>query len=161
MFGITEKEFKKLMSLQKCFLTDPSLPSDNDKKIYAVQSIDGKENFSVHVERKNTIEIRKSKLQNGYQKIPLVRVEFDCPPHRNPDGSQVGRNHIHIYREGYGLSWALDLDGFDPNYFKDPSNYLSLFDDFCKYCKIDINAGNPYSSIQGVMYDVFERGFQE
>lgn len=150
---INDQEFARLMQLKKRFTKHPVLPKMNSKAIYSVIGDTPQEQFEVHIERKNVIEFQanKSKFQESYYKLPLIRIEIDAPPHTNPDGSCTGRNHIHIFREGAGLSWAYDLSSISPNLFLDQGNFLSLFCDFCQYCNIEIDTESGAFPIQGVL----------
>lgn len=57
----------------------------------------------------------------------LLRVDLEGPDHDNPDGTVVECPHIHIYKEGYGLSWAYPLqDEIDTN----PFDLISVLIDF-------------------------------
>ena len=54
--------------------------------------------------------------------VGLVRLDIDGHDHKNPSGEapfpflepyknrKVGKRHIHVFTEGYGLSWALPID---------------------------------------------------
>ena len=90
-------------------------------------------------DRSSTITLNRIKLQERYLNEPelLVRLEIDSKPHINPDGHVLTRNHIHIYREGYGLSWAYDIASLSEELFQDISSFSNVFHDFCKYCNID------------------------
>ena len=143
---LTDAEFKKLIAMPKAFVSLPQLPTTTDKKAYAVRSIDEKESFILTAERNYVFELSKSKLNTSYSREPIFRVEFNSRPHRNPDGTLIGRNHVHIYREGYGMTWAYPLESFDKTLFKYPQDFNILFSDFCSYC----NIGN-LQFIQGVI----------
>ena len=54
------------------------------------------------------------------------------PPHRNPDGEEIGTPHIHVYREGYGDKWALPL----PADFRSVADLGTTLDDFLRYCNV-------------------------
>lgn len=141
---MTDNEFNIIVNTKKIFVSPPSIINVNEKKTYKLKSTDGKDDFYINAERKNNvcgrnIELSRIKLHHSYYKEPLIRVEVDSKPHINPDGSIVGRNHIHIYKEGYGMSIAYDLEDFHLKLFKEYSNVLLLFVDFCIYCNVDIN----------------------
>ena len=133
---LTDALFAQLLDMEKVFEQEVILPTDVEKKAYNIKSADGTEHFVLNVERGRVFELVKSKLNTSYRKIPIVRVEFNSRPHRNPDGQKIGRDHIHIYKEGYGMSWAYDLESFNEKYFHTPENFDSLFVDFCSYCNI-------------------------
>lgn len=133
---LTDTEFARLLSVKKTFDSFQSLPSEVDSKSYTLKSIDGNETFTLNIQRNFVCELAKSKLNTSYSRIPIVRVEFNGRPHQNPDGQVIGRSHIHIYREGFGMSWAYDLEGFSNDLFKAPEDFNQLFVDFCTYCNI-------------------------
>jgi hypothetical protein len=137
---LTDEAFQSLMKMKKKFKTDiSSIPAASQRVQFSIIGEDNKTEFTVDVDRKSRIEM-KSKVQERYcNNILLVRVEINGPPHTNPDGSNIGRDHIHTYREGYGLSWAYNLAGFDPRLFKDKENFTSVFSDFCLYCNIELD----------------------
>jgi len=137
---LTDDIFCSLMDMRKRFKESMiSLPALNQKMILDVISDDNKEAFIVDIDRTSKLEI-KTKVQERYGgAIPLVRIEVNAPPHTNPDGSIIGRDHIHIYKHGYGLSWAYDLANFDNSLFKDLSKFMNVFIDFCKYCNIEVD----------------------
>lgn len=83
-------------------------------------------------------------------KKSLVRIDIDSPPHMNPDGTKISRNHIHIFKETDNdtgnLPWAYDLETFKQIKF-DKNNivFVEVFSEFCKYCNINLN------NVQGVI----------
>lgn len=96
-------------------------------------SIDGKDQFIVDINRKGKIKISKCTFQNRYRNdIILLRLDIDGSPHTNPDGMTLTGNHIHIYQEGYGDSWAYPI----PDIFTDTKNLLNTLIEFLKYCKV-------------------------
>ncbi|WP_202594242.1 DUF6978 family protein [Frateuria defendens] len=63
-------------------------------------SRDGRESFSLDINRKR-IALTTGYQTRGRQTIVLARLDF-AAPHRNPDGTEIGVPHLHLYREGYG-----------------------------------------------------------
>lgn len=54
------------------------------------------------------IKLTKATYQNRARAvIILMRLDLDGPPHRNPDGEEIPCPHLHVYREGYGVKWAV------------------------------------------------------
>ncbi|MEE8483243.1 MAG: hypothetical protein V3S46_01490 [Nitrospinota bacterium] len=129
-----QSEAKILMNMRK-FFTDSdaiSLPPGSDKT-HELVGEDEREKFLLDLWR-GTIRLSKLKYQTrGRKVIVLVRMDIGTAPHTNPDGVIIEGNHIHLYREGYEDKWAYPLksDGF-----RNPSNILQAFDDFCRYCNI-------------------------
>lgn len=143
---LTDDQFNILMKMEKIFQKQFDLPGPNESIKLDVISKDKTEKFHLDLDRRGKLELHKCKLQNRYQKEPIIRLEIDAPPHRNPDGTITSRNHIHIYREGYGLSWAYDISTLDKNLFKNLLNFIDIFTNFCKYCNIKL-----IKNIQGVI----------
>lgn len=150
---MTDTEFQYLMNLKKRFVVDNShLPNNGESDFFDLISIESNEKFILDVDRKGKIELSKFKLQNRYAqtKLPLVRIDIDSPPHINPDGEILSRNHIHIFRETENdtgnLPWAYDLESFDKIKF-DINNirFMDVFMSFCEYCNISVE------NVQGVM----------
>lgn len=137
---LTNDNFCNLMSIKKRFVSDSiMLPTRGQTLQLDVLSIDEKESFIVDVDRSGRIEI-KSKVQKRYSNnYLLIRIEINAPPHTNPDSTTTSRDHIHIYREGYGLSWAYDLKDFDKVLFNNLKNFNQVFIDFCFYCNIELD----------------------
>jgi len=86
-------------------------------KIEAVSVKSNKDKFIFDINRKGQYNINKCTYQTRYKKsVRLLRLDLEGPPHDNPDGTTVECPHIHIYREGYDLSWAFALpDIIDTN----------------------------------------------
>ena len=138
------------MGLNKHFLTNYIvLPQISEESAIPVGAIGSKETFALDLSRKSTIILTRKRYQNRLIPVNelLVRLEIDSKPHMNPDGTLISKDHIHIFKEGCGLSWAYELDQFNDMLFKRPDDFTSIFYDFCSYCNILI--GN--TDIQGVM----------
>ena len=65
--------------------------------------------------------------------IILVRLDFGGPPHRNPDGEEIGCPHLHTYREGYGDKWAAEVP---TDKFSDLSDLWTTLGDFMTLCNV-------------------------
>lgn len=149
---MTNEEFDKLLNLTKYFTQDNiQLPYVGEANIFDVAAYQSNEKFFLDVDRRSRIEL-KIKIQTRYAitKIPLVRIDINSAPHRNPDGTKTSRNHIHIYRDmpnNLGnLPWAYDLETFEP--FTDSitsMDFMQIFYSFCRYCNIETY------NIQGVI----------
>ena len=104
-------------------------------------SMDRCEEFMLDLSRRK-IELRRNKFQTRARKvIVLVRLDLDDTPHRNPDGEDVPGPHIHLYKEGYGDSWAYPL----PEEFTNPADCMNTLSEFLLYCNVtdppDIEGG--------------------
>ena len=76
---------------------------------------------------RNPFEI-KLHLRTAKDNHPLCRIDAN-PYHINPDGEEMTAPHLHYYREGYGLSWAKEIDWYNAN---DPLGTLMRFLDEVK-----------------------------
>lgn len=146
---LTDKEFKNIMAMKKNFIdSDIKICKIGENISYDLISNDNTRKFKLDIDRRNgRISLNKLKIQNRTDNICLIRIDIDSPPHINPDGFITSRNHIHLYKEGYGLKWAVDLKNFHSIYFKNISIFNSLFIDFCSYCNIDINNLNNFQGV--------------
>jgi hypothetical protein len=148
MNDMTNEKFRFLMSLEKIFMdSSVTLPLSGGKESFNLQSTTTNDKFILDIDRRSKFEFSKLKLQNRYAitKLPLVRIDINTPPHINPDGEKLSRNHIHVFRETQNdtgnLPWAFDLDTFDGILFdsKEPFNFMQIFTSFCDYCNINCN----------------------
>ena len=131
---LSQAEADALIAMKKLFSAPAtiSLPPGSDQT-HEVVGANDRERFLLDLSR-GTIRLSKFKFQTrGKSIIVLVRLDLDSSPHTNPDGSQVGRTHLHLYREGFDDKWAYPLD---PNSFSNPLDVEETFKRFCEYCNI-------------------------
>lgn len=135
---VTNKLYHELMAAPKKF-TDSKiqLPTIGESKHYEIVCINRHEKLFIDTNRSGKIELRKATLQNRYR-VPLVRIDLDSPPHTNPDGTKTTRNHLHIFQEGYGDSWAYDLETFAEYTFNASMEFTDIFLDLCNFCNIEL-----------------------
>lgn len=94
-------------------------------------STNGRENFLLDINVKR-ISLKATYQTRGRQTLVLARLDFNSP-HRNPDGTEVGVPHLHVYKEGYGDKWAIEIpEGLLSN----PDSAWQNLIDFMKYCHI-------------------------
>ena len=92
-----------------------------------------RENFLLDVSR-GRIDLSKGTYQNrARQTMILVRIDFGGSPHRNPDGEEIPSPHLHVYREGYGDKWAVQVP---PENFPTLQDHCETLYDFMKYRNI-------------------------
>lgn len=94
-------------------------------------SRDQREAFSLDVNRKRIA------LTTGYQTrarkaVVLARLDFSAP-HRNPDGTAIGVPHLHLYREGFGDKWAVEVPA---GVLGNPNDAWRVLQDFMRYCGV-------------------------
>ncbi len=94
-------------------------------------SRDERERFSLDINRKR-IALTTGYQARGRQVTVLARLDFSAP-HRNPDGTEVGVPHLHVYREGYGDKWAVELP---EGLLSEPDDPWQVLHDFMTYCGV-------------------------
>jgi hypothetical protein len=102
--NLTQDEADKLMAMEKRAVDEKEwlFPSPGDRIAIPLTSLDKRESFMLDVTRAR-IKLTKATYQNRARAaIILMRLDFDGPPHRNPDGEEVPCPHLHIYRDGFG-----------------------------------------------------------
>lgn len=98
-----------------------------------LQSLDGREQFSLDVSR-SEINLSKGTYQNrGRVTVVLARLDFGGPPHRNPDDEEIPCPHLHVYREGSGDKWAVAVP---VGVFSDLSDPWTSLHDFMRFCNV-------------------------
>ncbi|MCO6453564.1 MAG: hypothetical protein J5I90_22470 [Caldilineales bacterium] len=133
---LTQAEADALLALKKYRIDDTMwpYPGPGEKIIVPLESADKKESFLLDVSR-GSINLAKGTYQNRARKvIVLARLDFNGPPHRNPDGIDIPCPHLHIYREGYGDKWAIVLP---EGKFTDETDPWAMLQDFMNYCNIE------------------------
>lgn len=134
--NLSKTEIEYLLNLEKnCKSSQKyTFPSLGGKIEIELSSTDKKEYFLLDVWRSH-IDLTRTKFQNRARKIiPLVRLDINSAPHKNPDGEQLDGTHLHIYKEGYGDKFAYPL----PVEFTDcksPGVFLEKFMDYCHIIK--------------------------
>jgi len=96
-----------------------------------LMSPDERERFSLDINRKR-IALTTGYQARGRQVVVLARLDF-AAPHRNPDGTEVGVPHLHLYREGYGDKWAVEIP---EGLLSKPEDAWQVLHDFMKYCGV-------------------------
>jgi len=133
---LTQTEADTLIAMRKIFVNPVivSIPTGSDLT-HELIGDDKREPFLLDLWR-GTIRLSKLKLQtHGRKVIVLVRLDVDGAPHTNPDGTKLFGTHLHIYRESYEDRWAIPLPLDE---FSNPTNIRQSFQDFCRYCNIEI-----------------------
>lgn len=93
-------------------------------------SEDRREEFNLDITRSRIVLAKNTFQTRARKAVILARLDLGGPPHRNPDGVEMGCPHLHLYREGFGDKWAVPLPlvflGTD-----DPWSLLEIFMDYC------------------------------
>ena len=132
---LTQEEGDGLLAMAKVAVaSDPvDLPDLGGRAEFALVSKDRREEFVINFTRNRIKLSKRSHHMRGRKVVGLCRLCLDGAPHRNPDGGEVGPRHMHVYREGFGLKFAVDLpDGV----FRDLDDGLSTIEDFMRYCNV-------------------------
>lgn len=132
-----QKSINALLALEKEFLENKIIFPPQGKAIRLdVRSTDGQENFIVDVNRKYMLLERYTYQERYISSDVLVRVDVvENRIHRNPDNEIIVGPHVHIWREGYGIKWAYNIEKFY-GMFRNTSDILEIFEDFCSFCNI-------------------------
>ena len=108
-------------------------PSLGGKIELELISEDKKEEFVLNYTRYSINLSKRNHHLRTRKAIGLVRLDLDGPPHRNPDGEEIGSRHLHLYKEGYGMKWAVSIP---EDAFKNLDNAYDTLSDFMIYCNI-------------------------
>ena len=110
-----------------------SYPAPGGKLCVQLHSTDHRERFHLDITRGRIALTKVSHNLRVRTSVQLVRLDIGGAPHTNPDGSKVGRDHIHLYREGFGDAWAFNID---PGVFTDVDDLQQALRDFISFCRI-------------------------
>ena len=138
MADLLQADADALIAVEKHRADDSArdFPFMGGSQVVPLVSSDGVEQFILDINRKSRILATKiSYLTRARQSILLVRLDIDGPPHRNPDGAEIPCPHLHVFREGYGLRWAVPAP---PNGFPDMSDLYATCHDFMTFCNVTI-----------------------
>lgn len=134
-YDLTQVEADSLLAMEKRRVNDEEwdFPSFGSSASIPLVSTDRREHFRLDLYR-GRINLSKGSYQNrGRQVVTLARLDFGGPPHRNPDGEELGSNHLHIYREGYGDKWAQPVPKDIFSHLEHPGRTL---EDFMRFCNV-------------------------
>lgn len=134
---LTQDDIDFLLGLIKALSENRSitLPTPGHTLELDVSALDSKERFVIDVNRKGRINIKKATFQTRYQKsIVLIRLDIEGSPHRNPNDEVIPCPHIHLYKEGYGTSWAYPIE---KEIVTDTSDMVQVLIDFLKYNNVN------------------------
>jgi hypothetical protein len=133
--NLTQAEANVLMAVPKVRIDDVvwNYPFHGGTISVPLTSSDKRENFLLDISR-SQIDLLKGKYQNrGRQVVVLIRLDFGGAPHRNPDGSEVFCPHLHLYREGFGDKWAMEVP---KDKFSNLGDLWQTLEDFMRYCNV-------------------------
>ncbi|WP_375458275.1 DUF6978 family protein [uncultured Enterovirga sp.] len=133
---LQQTEADALLALPKRAVTDREVQFPDLGKGLSLDlvSIDGREAFLLDIGR-SYVKLTKSTYQTRARAtIILARLDLDGAPHTNPDGTELGCPHLHLYREGYGDKWAFEVP---THAFTDIGDRRRALSDFMVYCAVD------------------------
>ena len=131
--NLTQSEADALIALEKHRVDDRhwDYPGLGGSILVPLISVDRREQFVLDISR-GRIDLSKGTYQNrARQVVVLVRLDFGGPPHRNPDGEEIGSPHLH--QEGYGDKWAFAVPA---DHFPNVADAWRTLDNFMRYCNI-------------------------
>ena len=133
--SLTQAEADALIEITKAPVNDRliQLPDFGGEVQVLLQSCDRQEKFVLNYRRGRINLLKRTHHLRGRQVIGLVRLDLNGAPHRNPDKKEVGSNHLHLYKEGWGLKWAVTVP---KKQFPDPDNTYRTLMDFLKYIHV-------------------------
>ncbi|MCY4537707.1 MAG: hypothetical protein OXE52_05685 [Chloroflexi bacterium] len=103
------------------------------KLFIELASEDGREKFYLDLYRGKRNVFKVSLQNRARQTFSLRRLDVNGRKHTNPNGQVVPTPHLHVYREGFGTSWAepapLDI-------FSNLNDVWTTLQDFMRYCNI-------------------------
>ncbi len=103
------------------------------KLFIELASEDGREKFYLDLYRGKRSVFKVSLQNRARQNYSLRRLDVNGRIHTNPNGHVVPTPHLHVYREGFGASWAepapLDI-------FSNLDDVWTTLQEFMRYCNI-------------------------
>lgn len=132
---LTEKEAQELLTMDKVSTSsDPvELPDLGGRTDLFFVSTDRREEFCISFTRSAIMLEKRNHHLRGRRVIGLLRLDLDGPGHRNPDGGEIGPRHLHVYRKGYGLKYAIEVP---EGRFRNLDDHIVTLEDFFRYCHI-------------------------
>jgi hypothetical protein len=136
---LTQKEADRLVAIKKKAIIKRGksigIPLPGENIAIQVKSFDNKEDFILDFSR-GSIKLQKRTNQlRVYKAIVLVRLDLYGSTHRNPDNTEIGDCHLHIYKEGFGDKFAINVP---KDKFSNLTDLAQTFEDFLDYCNIEI-----------------------
>ena len=133
--NLTQVEADALLAMEKHRANEErsNFPMGGQSVVLPLQSPDRREQFLLDLSR-GRIDLLKVKMQNrGRQVVVLARLDLGGAPHRNPDDEEIASPHLHVYREGYGVKWAIPVPTGD---FRNVADIWITLEDFLRYCNV-------------------------
>jgi hypothetical protein len=132
---LTQSEADALLAIEKTRINNDhiKLPDLGGAIDIPLRSHDYREEFILSYTKHKINLAKRNHHLRGRKIIGIARLDLDGPPHRNPDGKEIGSRHLHLYREGYGLKWAFDIP---KDKFINLDDAYQTLQDFFRYCNV-------------------------
>lgn len=132
---LTQVEADALLAMEKHRVDDMQYdyPGLGGALRIPLLSPDKREVFSLDVTRSQVNLAKGTNQSRARSVIVLARLDFGGQPHRNPDDSEIGSPHLHLYREGFADKWAFDLP---PSAFPNMGDRWRTLLDFMRFANI-------------------------
>ena len=120
---LTKEQADKLIAILKHIVEQAiTFPVQKGGIKFTVTGEQRNDEFIVNIDRKG-IALEKCTYQGRVKKDNTVLMRIDIDPngrHTNPgeNGETIIGNHIHIYTEEYGMSYAMSLDIQDKSFYE-------------------------------------------
>ena len=130
---LSQAEANALLEMEKLPMDNNlvDLPDLGGRLNIQLRSQNTREEFYVTYRRDSINLSKRNHHLRGRQAIGLARLDLDGPPHRNPDGQEIGGSHLHLYREGFELKWAFEIP---MDKFTNLDDAYQALVDFLLYC---------------------------
>ncbi|WP_206698821.1 DUF6978 family protein [Leptospira stimsonii] len=138
MSELTDADVADLLQLNKHIdiSENYTFPTLGEQINIPLLSEDKREKFFLDISR-GSINLNRVTFQTRAKVIfPLVRLDIDGRPHRNPDGSEIGVPHVHIYKHGYADKWAYSPVDIFGEAYEQAANMVERLDIFMNFCNI-------------------------
>ena len=131
--SLSQSDADALLQMEKERVNDDAVafPDLGGRIEVPLASRDRRELFSLDINRKR-IALTTGYQTRGRQTIVLARLDF-AAPHRNPDGTEIGTPHLHLYRAGFGDRWAFPVP---EGMLTSPGDARQVLQDFMAFCKV-------------------------
>ena len=141
ILNLSDKEILDFIKMNKYVLSNKiyEYPSLGLKINIDLISKDKTNSFFLDI-NSNRYKLNKYTFQNRVKDvIQLLRLDINSSPRRNPDGTEIGRTHLHIYSAKYNDKVAYELNNIPTNFSKiefDTFNIINTLNSFMNCCNI-------------------------
>lgn len=105
--------------LKNLLSNNVQIPETGKRTAYeAIDIYNNRNKFDIYIRRGNLNPNKCTYIiLEKDTKTCLLRLDVvdDTSPHKNPDGQMIRGPHLHIYKEGYETSYAIEFNINNPN----------------------------------------------